>query len=170
MPGWLIRWVKAFLTDRTTTLVIQGWESDPFGIQYGVPQGSTLSPILFILYASELLEICDRPKARVSAIGFADDTNILTYGTSTEANCKTLEGVHAQCLRWAERHGMKFAPAKYELIHFTRSRTKFNLEASAHFGSIEKQPTAEVRVLGVWLDTKLRWTAHARKAVQRGTI
>jgi hypothetical protein len=65
---------------------------------------------------------------------------------------------------------MKFAPTKYELIHLTRSRTKFNLEASAHFGGTEKQPTAEVRVLGVWLDTKLRWTAHARKAVQKGTI
>jgi hypothetical protein len=37
MPGWLIRWVKAFLTDRTTTLVIQGQESDLFGIQYSVP-------------------------------------------------------------------------------------------------------------------------------------
>ena len=169
MPGWLIRWVKAFLTDRTTTLVVQGQESDPFRIQYGVPQGSTLSPILFILYASELLEICNRPKARVSAIGFADDTNILTYSTSTEANCRTLEGVHMQCLRWAARHGMKFAPAKYELIHFTRSRTKFNLEASAYFGGTEKQPAAEARVLGVWLDTKLRWTAHTKKAIQKGT-
>ena len=60
-----------------------------------MPQGSTLSLILFILYASKLLEICDRPKARVSAIGFTDDTNILTYSTSTEANYRTLEEVHA---------------------------------------------------------------------------
>ncbi len=36
----------------------------------------------------------NRPKARVSAIGFADNTNILTYSTSTEANCRTLEGVY----------------------------------------------------------------------------
>jgi hypothetical protein len=120
---------------------------------------------LFILYASELLEICDRLKAKVSAIRFADNTNILTYGTSTEANYRTLERVHTQCLHWAKRHRIRFAPAKYELIHLTRSRTKFNLEASAHFGGTKKQPIAEVRVLGVWLDTKLRWTAHARKAV-----
>jgi len=64
---------------------------------------------------------------------------------------------------------MKFAPAKYELIHVTRSRTKFNLEASANFEGTKKQPTTEVRVLGVWLDTKLRWTAHTRKAIQKGT-
>lgn len=169
MPGWLIWWVKAFLTDRTTTLVIQGQESDLFEIQYRVPQGSTLSPILFILYTSELLEICDHLKARISAIGFANNTNILTYSTSTKANCRTLEGVHTQCLCWADRHGMKFVPAKYELIYMTHSYTKFNLEASANFEDTEKQPTAEARVLGVWLDTKLCWTAHTWKAIQKGT-
>jgi hypothetical protein len=166
-PGWLVRWVRAFLSNRTTTLVIQGKESLPFPVPNGVPQGSTLSPILFILYASELLDICNQPRARVSAVGFADDTNILTYGTSTEANCRTLERVHAQCLEWADRHGMRFSPSKYELTHFTRSRTKFNLTAGANFGPVRKDPSNEVRVLGVWLDTRLRWTAHARQVVRK---
>ena len=75
-------------------LVIQGQESDLFGIQYSMPQGSTLSLILFILYTSELLEIYNRLKARVSIVRFADNTNILTYSTSIEANYKTLEGVY----------------------------------------------------------------------------
>lgn len=166
-PGWLVRWVRAFLTDRTTTLVIQGKESPPFAIKAGVPQGSTLSPILFTFYAHELLEICNQPKARISAIGFADDTNILTYGTSTESNCRTLERIHEKCLEWAERHGMKFSPGKYELTHFTRSRTKFNLAAGVNFGSIRKEPSGEVRILGVWLDTKLTWSAHARKVTRK---
>lgn len=87
MPGWLVRWTRAFLTNRTTTLIIQGKETEAFAVTSGVPQGSTLSPILFLLYSSELLEICNQPKNKISAIGFADDTNILTYGTSTEANC-----------------------------------------------------------------------------------
>jgi len=60
---------------------------------------------------------------------------------------------------------MKFAPNKYELIHFTRSR-QFNLQASVHLEGTEKQPSTDIRVLGIWLDTKLRWTAHARE-VQR---
>jgi hypothetical protein len=162
MPGWLVRWVRAFVTDRSTTLIIQGVETEPIQVLYSVPQGSTLSPILFLLYAAELLEICNDPKARLSASGFVDDTNILTYGTSTEANCRTLERVHDKCLGWAVRHGMSFAPQKYELIHFTRSRTKFNLAASATFGSIQKSPTQDVRVLGIWLDPKLKWTAHGK--------
>ncbi len=51
--------------------------------------------ILFILYASKLLEICDYLKARVSAIRFIDNTNILIYGTFIEANYRTLKGVYA---------------------------------------------------------------------------
>jgi hypothetical protein len=58
---------------------------------------------------------------------------------------------------------MKFAPQKYKLTHFTRARTKFNLAVTLNFQGIEKQPSPEVKVLGVWLDTRLRWTAYAKK-------
>jgi hypothetical protein len=50
IPGWLVRWVQAFMTDRTTTLVVQRQESGPFPVEAGVPQGSTLPAILFLFY------------------------------------------------------------------------------------------------------------------------
>jgi hypothetical protein len=142
MPGWLVRWVQAFSSSRTTILIIQGKETEPFPINFGVPQGLPLSPVLFAFYVSELLDICNQPKNRLSALGFANNTHILTYGTSTAANCRLLEWVHEQCLAWAARHGMSFAPNKYELTHFTRSRTKFDLKASARFGTGLLVPTA----------------------------
>ena len=58
-------------------------------------------------------------------------------------------------LDWAGRFGMSFAPAKYELIYFTCYRMKFNLQASLNLGIVLKSPAPDVRVLGVWLDTKL---------------
>jgi hypothetical protein len=155
------------MTDRTTTLVVQGQESDAFPVEAGVPQGSTLSPILFLFYNAELLDICNQPRQRISAVGFADDINILTYGRSTEGNCRTLERTHSRCLEWARRFGMSFAPAKYELIHFTRHRTKFNLQANLNLGAVIKTPALDIRVLGVWLDAKLQWTAHAREVKKK---
>ena len=56
-PHWVIQWIKSFLTDRTVRLRFDGEESEPIPIIAGVPQGSPLSPILFILYISTLYEM-----------------------------------------------------------------------------------------------------------------
>ena len=170
LPEWAREWVTSFLCERETTLLINGEETEWFRVPAGVPQGSPLSPILFLLYNAELLEICSRPKEALHSIGFVDDINILTYGTTTKGNCLRLGRVHERCLRWAEEHGIAFAPKKYELIHFTAARKRFDLEQSIELGDVVKCPTRQVRVLGVWLDPKLRWSAHATKVRAKGLI
>jgi len=166
-PLWLLRWLSSFLTDRTTSLLFDGKESESFQVTRGVPQGSPLSPILFLFYNSELLEACTSQRDCLSPTGFSDDVNILTYGTTTEGNCQRLRAAFVRCQAWARRHGVAFAQDKFELIHFTRSHTKFNLAANVQLDDITVSPTATVRVLGVWLDTKLRWGPHIKEAVVR---
>ena len=92
-----------------------------------------------------------------------DDINILAWGRSTEHNCRALTQVHNQCFEWARKHGATFAPAKYELIHLTRYPRKFNLKATISFGEVEVLPKAHVRVLGIEIDSKLRWSPHVRR-------
>ena len=99
LPPWIVQWTQAFITDRSSSLVIQGHETAHFSVQAGVPQGSPLSPILFLFYTSELLEICNRPKEGLSGIGFADDVNLLAYSQSTETNCQVLERAYTKLLK-----------------------------------------------------------------------
>lgn len=163
IPPWLVYWVRAFISDRQSTLLIQGEETETFRLLAGVPQGSPLSPILYLFYNAELLEACQDPQLQASAIGFVDDTNILVYGTSTESNCQRLEEIHQRCISWAARYGTSFAPQKYELIHFARRRSAFNLSASLRLQDVDLHPSTEVRILGVWVDPKLKWGAHLRR-------
>ena len=150
------------MTGRTTTLCFQGAESEPFQPRAGIPQGSPLSPILFLFYNAELIDIYSKSILRVTASGFVDDVNILAYSQSTAGNCKKLEKVHERCLAWAKRFGLKFASQKYELIHFSR-RYSFDLSATVQLRGIALEPKQDVRVLGVWIDTKLKWKSHARE-------
>jgi hypothetical protein len=109
IPPWLVHWVRAFISDRQFTLLIQGEETETFQLLAGVPQESPLSQILYLFYNAELLEACHNPQIQASAIGFVDDTNILVYGTSTKSNCQRLGEIYQRCTSWATRYGTSFA-------------------------------------------------------------
>jgi hypothetical protein len=87
LPHWLIQWVKSFLEGRSTTLQFDGYESKSIDIRTGVPQGSPLSPILFILYSSALYDGI-RGVNGVVAVGFADDITLLSYGRTRDEVCE----------------------------------------------------------------------------------
>ena len=163
IPNWIVQWIHGFLKERSTTLSINARSTDVFQVNTGILQGFPLSPILYLFYNADLLDICSNPNDRTASTGFVDDVNILTYGLSTEANCKTLERIHHSCETWAKRHGSEFAPAKYELIHLVRNPKKFNMSASINIANVNIQPKTDIRVLGLQIDDKLRWGPHVKK-------
>ncbi|SLM39698.1 Reverse transcriptase domain [Lasallia pustulata] len=160
MPTWIVTYVTSFLTNRSTSLRFNGYTSEVREVNSGLFQGSKLSPILFIMFQHELPRICEDIRLRSSVIGFVDDTTILTYGETTERNCEALRRIHDRCLDWADRHGAVFAPAKYDLIHFTRTPKHFNMGASIRLGNQEIAPKVTARVLGAQLDQKLKYVQH----------
>ena len=160
VPGWIAAYIRSFLSDRTTFLTLGTYQDRTRSVATGIPQGSTLSPILFLFFASTLLPRLN--DGVTSAIGFVDDTNILTFSRSTEANCRTLERAHETCVDWARTHGATFAPEKYQLIHFTPKLKKFNMKATVRIPGYDGGPSPVVRMLGVHLDSRLKWGPHVR--------
>ena len=170
LPDWLTKMVACFLHERRTRIAYTGHQSDWIPIRSGIPQGSPLSPILFLLYISELLETFSDPQAGIIGIGFVDDTNLVAWGASAEENCRKLTAAHAQCERWANQHGAQFAPEKYQLIHFTRNRRtdSEDLATSIVIAGHRTRSQATIKLLGVWLDPKLTWKDHITQATRRG--
>lgn len=165
IPKWITRFTESFLQDRSTSIHMGTYKGEQIPTDTGIPQGSTLSPILFLFFVGTLLPLLQTPRS--SAGGFVDDTNILAWSKSTEENCRILENQHEKCEAWAKTHGVKFAPEKYQLIHFTRKRKKHNLKATVHIQGCETKPVASLRLLGVFLDPKLKWGAHIKQIQQK---
>lgn len=158
--AWVIQWVRSYLSERTAALHFDGKSAEPTDIRAGVPQGSPLSPILFILYTASLYHDL-RDKEGIITCGFADDTNILAFGKTPEDTARRLEGVWGTCTRWAAMRGVQFEPSKSELLHFTRAHTAPT--TAVRLGTATIQPVESARFLGVWLDRKLTWKAHLKQ-------
>lgn len=163
IPIWVVNWLASFLQGRKTVIKMPEYTSQIFEVLFGIPQGSPLSPILYIFYNAGLIEITNVPSKNITSVGYIDDVNALIIGPSAEANNAELARLYEQRIcPWAEQHCAVFNPDKFALMHFTRDK-KQDINAPLHLaGSITLQPVQELRMLGIWLDPKLNWSAHRR--------
>jgi ribonuclease HI len=153
----LVRWIDSFLRDRSTTLKLQEYTAPPTRVETGIPQGSPLSPILYLFYNADLIEACKSGNSEAG--GYIDDVAILVTGPTPQYNCKVLKMRHRQAEEWAAQHGSEFAPKKYELVHFSRDPW-MNTTHPLHLpqGVIKASPSC--RYLGVQMDSQLNWDYH----------
>ncbi|RKK51756.1 hypothetical protein BFJ69_g17922, partial [Fusarium oxysporum] len=126
-------------------------------LQCGLPQGSPVSPILFLLYTEPIYRLSN-PQGR---FGYADDTAILCVGDTVEETAATASRSVEEMVRWGAANGVSFDPKKTEVMHFSRSKLK-SIPAIRH-GDFEKHPETVMRWLGIWLDSNLSFRVYAEK-------
>ena len=170
----LAGWMASFLTGRTGRTSFSEGLMQPFNIEAGIPQGSPLSPILWLLYNYKALQVAG-DEALVT--GYIDDTCILVTGATAQANSTKLGQIHQKMEDWALKHGAVFAPQKYELVHFfpklwNASDEEINATVQIHRKGLtrvtqEVHPSPSARYLGVWLDSELTGEAHLDQAIAK---
>src|SRR5579859_1214810 len=173
VPGFIVRWVESFLCDRSTRLKFNGVESERICTNAGVPQGSPISPILYMFYNADLLEVQEGRSGELS-LGFIDDIAYGVQGETVEANARSLEGMLRKAESWREKHGARFETSKYILIHFTRARKSPNSDTNTtaayiRIGDTTIKPAETARYLGVLFDRKLTFQQHIQYAAKKGT-
>ncbi|KAM5359789.1 hypothetical protein ACJZ2D_014222 [Fusarium nematophilum] len=167
VPDWLVTFVWSFLSDRSTALQMRGSTSEPFWVNVGIPQGSPLSPILFLFFAAPSIEEACKVQgapAEVHVFAYIDDTYLLAVSSDYDRNCKALEMYHERIMEWALAAGVEFSPQKYYVMHFkapwSRSKTCSQVPKIPGLTDAEKHLKTEARVLGVTIDSRLKFAAH----------
>ena len=161
--GWpenVLRWVNSFCSDRSACIRLDGTTSQTFPILCGLPQGSPISPILFLLYVEPFLKLSNR------RFGYADDGCLFATGSTLLECQENLQKELDSTLRWGLENGISFDAAKTELQYFHR-KNKNREEHPVLFGETVITPNEVTRWLGLLLDRKLTFSKHLQHAVTR---
>ena len=174
LDGDLIRWVASFLTNRRALLVIDGHPGLEAPINSGLPQGSPVSPILFVLYVRLLATAIETAVPGVKSLSFVDDQGLVTAARTVKEACKALQRAAKIAVEWGVENGVQFDPDKTELAFFTRMReNRFREEIRGAKvtvrGVAAKIMPNTVRWLGIILDRKLTLRCHYTACLQRAT-
>ncbi len=124
-------------------------------LQYGVPQGSILGPLLFIIYINDLPEICSFAKF----ILYADDANIIVTGNTMHEVMQNVNCLVNMLVKWVDSNGLALNLKKNCYMIFTRQRLDLSNISITIAGKPIKQET-ETSFLGVIVDVKLTWSHH----------
>jgi hypothetical protein len=165
VPWYIISWVWGFLTGRRSILGL-GEAVVEISPECGVPQGSPLSPTLFLVFVDDLLRILDRIR-QLSDQAFADDLSMWASGDFRDG--VTHRGLRVALMvvgGWAAFWRIVFSVAKCEAILFHDRRVRIQRPFEARLGG-ELIPHARVvRYLGMWFDESLSWGWHIQRAIE----
>ena len=156
--GEIYEWIKSFLSERYQRVGVNGTHSEWTKVESGVPQGSVLGPILFIIFIDDLPEHIEA----WSSI-FADDTKIVQTVCNDE-DCKKLQKDLNNLTDWAEMWKLTFNPQKCKLMHFGYKNNHYSYYMKGHM--LKKVETE--KDLGVIVSHDLKpianITHHVKKA------
>ena len=160
--GTPLKLLKSYLSDRSHSTKINDVLSSPKIINIGLPQGSNLSPLLFILYINDLCNISDN----FEKILFADDTTLIfsdTNYTSLLQNCNTeLEKFN----KWSIANRLSVNTAKTCYMLFTNRKIP-NILSPIYLNNTEIQMESYVRFLGVIIDNNLKFNLHIQSICKK---
>ncbi len=120
--GQLLKWFRSYLSDRFQRVVLDGASSDWLPVTSGVPQGSVLGPLLFVLYVNDMPNYFT---SKSNLALFADDSKL--YRTITSINSRHELQADLHCLnKWSKDHSMPFNSLKCKILRMSRKRSPSN--------------------------------------------
>ena len=146
-------WFKFYLSDRKQFVSINGYNSDLMPVDCGVPQGSVLGPLLFLIYINDLHKAIQYCKVH----HFADDTNLFHASKSVKNLNKLVNCVMKDLSKWLSANKISLNVEKTELVIFKSPRKVLLDEIKIKLSGKRLYPSNSVKYLGIKIDRFLHW-------------
>ena len=148
-----VGWISSFLTGRTQTVVVDGFSSNESPVLSGVPQGSVLGPVLFLIFINDIAD------SLTSAIRlFADDCLIYREIRSRDDQFALQDDLN-KLVQWASTWGMEFNIKKCNVLTITQKK-KHKLSFSYKMNNQVVEGIRSTKYLGVTISDNLNWGTH----------
>lgn len=157
--GKTLEWIKDFLNDRIQWVVINGENSSKLKVKSGVPQGSVLGPLLFLVYINDL-PVNIKSKLRL----FADDSYIYKIIKSKQDTID-LQNDLDMLVRWEKKWSMEFHPDKCKLLTVSNKRKLIETNYYIHDRKLDQ--VDEAKYLGLIIHKKLSWSSHVNMIIKK---
>ena len=164
--GTALSWIGSYLSGRSQYVYFNGDSSKITQVEYGVPQGSVLGPLLFVLFTADITSMVEG--YGLKAHSYADDLQIYSHVDPSDAQSLVLQ--ISSCVesiqQWMAQNRLKLNPTKTELIWLGSHRRiqQCSTDPLLIAGALIK-PSSHVRDLGVIFDSDLSMSTHVNKLI-----
>ena len=160
VTGNILGWISSFLKDRTHQVIVNGAKSGSAKVTSGIPQGSVLGPLLFVIYINDLPDVVDKDSFIYL---FADDTKIFRK-INTGVDKHILQRDIDRLLEWSNDWLLKFHPDKCVCmgVGYTSDEPIFY----SMNGQVLKGSNCE-KDLGVYFDKSLKFDLHINSIINK---
>ena len=148
ITGKVGKWIYSFLTGRTQTVIVNGMKSEDSVVRSGVPQGSVLGPLLFLILLGDI----DKSVASAFVSSFADDTRV-GHRIKTAEDVQALQEDLNTIYRWSSKNNMKFNSDKFECIRYGKKKELHETTGYLSDTNTPITPKEAINDLGVLLSS-----------------
>ena len=154
--GTANNWIRDYLSNRTQFVTFNGVSSSQKIIKCGVPQGSILGPLLFLIYVNDLAFVSEK----LFMVLFADDTNAFLSGHDLKELESTLNDELQKIETWLRANKLSLNIKKTHFIIFKPKKKKNNHNVNIKINNESIAEVKQTKFLGVILDSALTWKPH----------